>query len=129
MSGHDIDLPDTGPVDVDEIEAAYRAARTDQSVIGVHTATALHAVPALLAEVRAARQELERWRCVHPMGREYTLTVDGRPPNGWSVATPSTVSLDRANEAAAEREQGRGPTPWVQATYKTPWQEHKRRPS
>lgn len=112
-------------VDIDEIEAAYQAARGEHAVLGAATAAALGAVPRLLAEIRYARAALERWRSLHPMGRSYTLTEDGHPPNAWHSVSIPTVGLDQADAAAAEREQGRGPTPWVKTAYESPWRRHE----
>ena len=116
------------PLTLEEIEAAHAAyIAGGASAEGKDAASLLleKAVPQMLADLRAARVELEEWRSI-PVSVEYLLT-DGVPPAAGQAAIP--ITREQADAAWWDHGTGRSKhIPWAKATYVTGWQKHEAPP-
>lgn len=127
-NGNDIDLrdldndrepepPDDEPerLDLDKLQIAHDVYRrdTDEGNGPQAQTYLLDAVPALIAELSAARAELERLSAL-PTREEYAITDGGHPAEA-SVIWPGS------SEDALRLADDPGRTPWVRTLTVHPW--------
>lgn len=109
---------DEPPLDLDEIEAAIAWAQIDPSEaegtpLGEHGGAVWRAVPGLIAELRAARAELERLRT--DARHEYTITDGTTPADDARLMPEQQADFVLAHPESLKQA-------WVRTVYVGPWQ-------
>lgn len=102
------------PLDLDRIEADWRGSTDETRLLGELGMAVYDTVPDLIAELRATRAELDRWKAL-PTRREYT--VDATRP---SVDTPAMPESSREQLAGLADDTGRDL--WARPLHVGPWQ-------
>jgi hypothetical protein len=74
------------PLDLDQIEADYRAHLSESAIFGRHGTAVIGSVPGLIAEVRRLRERLAVWEAL-PVRWEYAIGKDDQPPHPDVVTT------------------------------------------
>ncbi|TMR14105.1 hypothetical protein ETD86_29610 [Nonomuraea turkmeniaca] len=110
------------PLDVEKVEHALGLAQLESMKVGENVAYVLDAVPSLLAALRAATDDQDRWRALTIKRTRYVLTEDDHPPAPGLRCMP--VGAEFADALADKYEADEGPTLWAQTEYKTPWERH-----
>lgn len=105
------------PLNLAEIEDAYKVVFPNLIDLGPNGERLTDAIPHLLAELRAARIELDRWQALTAVEHQYATTEDDQAPADGRQITPLTY--DQANAAAAT-----GAIVWATTTYTTGWERH-----